>query len=54
MTKHIWLTKLENFEHVPSNLSGRLISDSFGWGCVVETHPKEVEVQLVYKWAIDS
>jgi len=43
MTKHTWLTKLQNFEHVPSNLLGRLIRGSFGWGCVPETHPKEVE-----------
>jgi len=28
---------------VPSNLSGRLIYGSFGWGYVLETHPKEVE-----------
>jgi len=25
MTKHIWLTKLRNFEHVPSNLLDKLI-----------------------------
>jgi len=28
---------------VPSNLLGRLIYGSFGWGSVLETHPKEVE-----------
>jgi hypothetical protein len=39
---------------VPSNLSSRLIYGSFGWGCVLETHPKEVETWLVYKWTIDS
>jgi hypothetical protein len=44
------LTKPQNFECVPSNLLGRLIHDSFGWGCVVEMHPKEVEAWLVYKW----
>ncbi len=30
---------------------GRLICGSFSHGCVVETHPKEVEV---YKWIINS
>jgi hypothetical protein len=54
MTKHIWLTKFWNFECVPSNLSYRLKFGSFGWGCVVEMHPKEVEAWLVYKWTIDS
>jgi hypothetical protein len=33
-TKHTWLTKLWNFEHVLSNLLGRLIYGSFNWGCV--------------------
>jgi hypothetical protein len=50
MTKRTWLTKLWNFECVPSNLSGRLIHDSFVWGCVVKTHPKEVKAWLVCKW----
>jgi hypothetical protein len=35
--------KTSNFEHVPSNLSGRLIHGSFGWGCVVEMHLKKLE-----------
>jgi hypothetical protein len=30
MAKRTWLTKLRNFECVPSNLSSRLIYDSFG------------------------
>ncbi len=30
MTKCTWLTKLQNFEHVPSNLLHRLICGSFG------------------------
>jgi hypothetical protein len=44
MTKRTWLTKLQNFECVPSNLSGRLICDFFGWGYVCETHPKDIKV----------
>jgi len=44
MIKRIWLTKLRNFEYVSSDLFNRLIHGSFGCGCVVETHPKEVEV----------
>ncbi len=43
MIKHTWLTKPQNFEHVPSNLSNRLIHGFFCWGFVVEIHPKEVE-----------
>jgi hypothetical protein len=43
MAKRTWLTKFQNFEHVPSNLSGRLIRGSFGWDCVVKMHPKKVE-----------
>jgi hypothetical protein len=43
MTKCIWLTKLWNFERVPSNLLARLIYSFFGWGCVAERHFKEVE-----------
>jgi hypothetical protein len=31
-------------ECVPSNLLGRLICGSFGWGCVAKIHPKEVKV----------
>ncbi len=54
MTKHTWLAKPQNFERVPSNLLGRLIHGYFGWGCVIEIHPKEVETWLVYKWTIDS
>ncbi len=54
MTKCIWLIKPRNFECVPLNLLGRLICSSFGWGCVVETHSKEIKTWLVYKWAIDS
>jgi hypothetical protein len=54
MTKCTWLTKLRNFEHVSSNLSSRLIRGSFGWGCVVKTHPKKVEAWLVCNWTIDS
>jgi hypothetical protein len=50
MTKHTWLTKPWNFEHVPSNLLGRLICGSFDWGCVTKTHPKEIEAWLVCKW----
>jgi hypothetical protein len=34
------LTKLQNFDHEPSNLSGKLIRGSFGWGWVMEMHPK--------------
>jgi hypothetical protein len=30
-------------ECVPSNLSSRLVRGSFGWGCVLEMHPKEVK-----------
>jgi hypothetical protein len=30
MTKCTWLTKLQKFEHVPSNLLDRLICGSFG------------------------
>jgi hypothetical protein len=44
MAKRTWLTKLQNFERVPSNLSSKLIYYSFGLGCVVKTHPKKVEV----------
>jgi hypothetical protein len=40
MTKHTWLTKPRNFERVPSNLLGRLIHGSCGWGYVADTHPK--------------
>jgi hypothetical protein len=54
MTKHTSLTKLQNFERVPSNLLGRLICGSFGWGCVAKTHPKEVKAWLVYKWTTNS
>jgi hypothetical protein len=50
MTKRTWLTKPRNFKCVPSNLLDRLICDSFGWGCVVEMHPKEIEAWLVCKW----
>jgi len=44
MAKRTWLTKPRNFECVPSNLLSKLIHCSFGLGCVVKTHPKEVEV----------
>jgi hypothetical protein len=44
MTEHNWLTKLRNFERVQSNLLGRLICGSFGWGCLFEMHPKEVKI----------
>jgi len=54
ITKCTWLTKLRNFEHVPSNFLGRLIHGSFSWGYVVEMHLKKVKAWLVYKWAIDS
>ncbi len=54
MTKHIWLTKFWNFEHAPSNLWGRQIHSSFGWGCIVEMHLKEVKTWLVSKWTTDS
>ncbi len=54
MIKHIWLTKLQNFKRVPSNLSSRLIHGSFGWGYVIKTHPKEVDVWLVCKWTTNS
>jgi hypothetical protein len=54
MIKCTWLTKLWNFERVLSNLASRLIYGSFGWGCVAETHPKEVEAWLVCKWATNS
>jgi hypothetical protein len=37
ITKHTWLRKFQNFEHVPSNLLIKLICGSFDWGCVVET-----------------
>jgi hypothetical protein len=30
MIKCTWLTKLQNFEHMPSNLLGRLICGTFG------------------------
>jgi hypothetical protein len=51
MTKCIWLTKLWT---CAINLLVRLIRGSFGWGCVVEMHPKEVEAWLVRKWIINS
>jgi hypothetical protein len=35
--------KPRNFEHVPSNLLGKLIRGSFGWGFVAKMHPKKVE-----------
>jgi hypothetical protein len=35
-------------------LLGWLIRASFGWGCVVEMHPKEVKAWLVCIWTIDS
>ncbi len=54
MTKHTWLTKPRNFERVPSNLLGRLIHGSCGWGYLVDTHPKEVEARLVCKWTTNS
>ncbi len=54
MTKCTWLTKPWNFECVPSNLFGKLLCGSFGWGCVVKTHPKEVKTWLICKWATDS
>jgi hypothetical protein len=53
-TKHTWLTKPWNFEHVPSNLSNKLIYGSFGWGYFAEMHPKEVKTWLVCKWATNS
>jgi hypothetical protein len=43
MTKRTWLTKLWNFEHVPLNLSSRLIHGSFGWGCVASCIPKRLK-----------
>jgi hypothetical protein len=49
MTKCTWLKRPPNFESVPLNLLTKLISGSFGWGYVVETHPKEVKVWLVCK-----
>jgi hypothetical protein len=42
MTKRIWLKKLQNFEHIPSNLSGKLICGSFAQGDVIRTHPNDV------------
>ncbi len=42
------------FEHVPSNLSSRLICGSFGWRCVLKTHPEKVEAWLVCKWTTHS
>ncbi len=50
ITKCICLIKIWNFEHVPLNLLSRLICGSFGWDCVVETHPRKVKTSLVYKW----
>ncbi len=44
MIKCIWLIKPWNFEHVPSNLSSKLIHGSFGWGFVAKTHHKEIEI----------
>jgi hypothetical protein len=35
--------KTLHFKCVSSNLLGRLIYGSFGYGCVVKMHPKEVE-----------
>jgi hypothetical protein len=43
MIKHIWLTKLRNFEHVPSNLSSRLIHGSFGWVMLSKHIPKRLK-----------
>jgi hypothetical protein len=43
MARRIWLTKPQNFDHEPSNLLNKLICDSFGWGWVVEMHPKDVK-----------
>ncbi len=54
MTKHMWLTKPQNFECVLSNLLSRLICGSFGWGCVAKTHPKNVKVWLICKLVINS
>jgi hypothetical protein len=54
MTERTWLTKPWNFEHLPSNLLGRLICGPFGWACVFGMHPKDVKTWLVCKWTIDS
>jgi hypothetical protein len=42
MTKRIWSKKLQNFEHIPSNLSGKLIRGSFAQDDVMWTHPNDV------------
>jgi hypothetical protein len=47
MTKRIWLTKLQNFDHEPSNLLGKLIRNSFSWGWVMEMHPKNVKIDYL-------
>ncbi len=46
MTRCIWLTKIQNFDHEPSNLLGKLIRNSFSWGWVMEMHPKNVKTWL--------
>ncbi len=54
MIKHTWLTKPRNSNHVPSNLSGKLICGSFGWDWLVHMHPKEVKLWLVCRWKMNS
>jgi len=46
--KHIWLTKPQNFEHVPSNFFHMLIRGSF------EVFPNVTDVWFPYKCAMDS
>jgi len=54
MIRHIWLKKPWNFEHVPSNLLGRLIHGSFAWGGVVGIHHNDVNVWVHWRWTTDS
>jgi len=42
--------KPQNFECVPSNLLGRLIQGSFGWGFVAKMHPKRSK----FNWFINE
>ncbi len=48
MTKCLGLIRPWYFEHVPSNLLGRLIHGSFAWDGIVRTHLNDVNVWIFW------